>query len=140
MKVFLTQDVKGLGRKGDIKEVNDGYARNFLFAKGLAVVLSNEKTKEILAEKKSNQQIANKLKTENEAKIKELDGKTFIFTVKADKNNHLYGSIGPKELAVKTGIDEKMFSLHYKEIGHYTLKLAFPDGIAISVNVVINKE
>ena len=54
--------------------------------------------------------------------------------------NHLYGSIGPKELAVKTGIDEKMFSLHYKEIGHYTLKLAFPDGIAISVNVVINKE
>lgn len=140
MKVFLTQDIKGLGRKGDIKEVNDGYARNFLFAKGLAVVLSNGKTKEILAEKKSNQQLANKLKTENEAKIKELDGKTFIFTTKADKNNHLYGSIGPKELATKTGINEKMFNSHYKEIGHYALKISFPDGITISINVVINKE
>jgi large subunit ribosomal protein L9 len=83
MKVFLVQDVKGLGRKGELKEVPDGYARNFLFMKKLAVIPSDAQTKKIIQEKKVHQQEVNKTKAEIEAKAKAMDGKKFVFVSKA---------------------------------------------------------
>lgn len=140
MKVFLVQDVKGLGRKGDIKEVPDGYARNFLLARKIAVILSDSQTKTVLAEKKNNQQLALKAKQELEARIESLDGKVFTFTTKADKNGHLYGSIGPKELSAKIGVEEKMIHEHFKEIGEYSLELKFNENLSATVKVVVEKE
>lgn len=140
MKVFLVQDVKGLGRKGELKEVPDGFARNFLFMKKLAVIPSDVQTKKIIEEKKVHQQEVNKTKVEIETKAKTLDGKKFVFICKADKNGHLYGSIGPKELASKIEVDEKLITVSYKEVGEYALKLNFASELKAIVNIVIEKE
>jgi large subunit ribosomal protein L9 len=140
MKVFLVQDVKGLGRKGDIKDVPDGYARNFLLARKIAVILTDSQTKIVLTEKKTNQQVALKAKQDLQEKIKNLDGKVFTFTSKADKNGQLYGSIGPKELASEICVEEKMIHDHFKKLGEYTLTLKFNDELSANVKVVIKNE
>lgn len=140
MKVFLVTDVKGLGRKGDIKEVNDGYARNFLLPKKIAVIMTDAQTKIISEEKKLHQQVAHQVKLESEEKINALNGQTFIFNSKADKNGHLYGSIGPKELAQKIGVEEKIIHQHFKELGEYSLDLKFNETLSATIKVVIKNE
>lgn len=140
MKVFLITDVKGLGRKGDVKEVNDGYARNFLLPKKIAVIMTDAQTKIISEEKKLHQQVAHQVKLESEEKINALNGQTFIFNSKADKNGHLYGSIGPKELAQKIGVEEKIIHQHFKELGEYSLDLKFNETLSVTIKVVIKNE
>jgi large subunit ribosomal protein L9 len=140
MKVFLVQDVKGLGRKGELKEVNDGYARNFLFAKGLAVIPTDSSTKKIQEEKILANQENKKHRSELENRIKELDGKEFVFKVKADKEGKLYGSLGPKDLAKIIGVDEKMIDVHFKKIGQYALVLKFGQDLLANLQIVVEKE
>lgn len=97
MRVILLSDVPKLGKKGDIKDVADGYGRNFLIARGLAVVES-EASKKILD--KQNEEAA-KLDAEkrNEAKelAKVLEEKTLVFKVKANEGR-VSGSISTKQI------------------------------------------
>lgn len=139
MKIILIQDVPKLGKKGEIREVNPGFARNFLFPKDLAVLPDNTKAKEIAKEKMSRQIESKKEKTGLEAKVKDINGQTFIFQAKADKKGNLYGSIGPKELAAKIGIEENLIKEHFKEIGTYNLKIPFGQE-KIAINIVVEKE
>ena len=101
MKVILLKDVKKLGKKDDIVEVADGYARNFLFPGKLAVIASG-KGKEILA----NQQEAQEHKVEEEiikAKelSKQLEAITLVFPVKVGENGHVFGSVSTKQVEDK---------------------------------------
>lgn len=139
MKIILIQDVPKLGKKGEIKEVNDGYARNFLFSKGLAVLPDDVKAKEIFQEKTINQIESKKEKTEMETKAAMLAGQTFVFKVKADKNDHLYGSIGPKELSQKIGIKEDLIKEHFKILGEFPLKIKVGSDNIAEVTIVIEK-
>ena len=139
MKVFLTKDVKKLGQKGEIKEVSEGYARNFLFPNQLAVLPVNDQIKTIVAEKQLHQSELKKQQMLLVQKAKDLDGKEFIFIVKADKDGHLYGSLGPKELAIKTGLEEKMFYDHFKKTGIYNIEIKFDQNIA-NIKIVVEKE
>lgn len=140
MKVFLTQDVKKIGRKGEIKEVSEGYARNFLLPQGLAVLPGNSQTKEIMAERDSHRAKENKLRQAQILRAQELNGKKFVVKAKADKNGHLYGSLGPKEIASKIGIDEKMVHNHFKQIGEYSLKIDIGRDLLCEVAIVVEKE
>lgn len=99
MKVILLKDVKGTGKKGEVKEVSDGYARNYLLAKKLAVVADNTSMKE-LNEKNKSQEI--KAQKEYEAAVelgKKMEELNVVIYSKAGDGGRLFGSITSKEIA-----------------------------------------
>ena len=99
MKVILKSDVKKLGKKGDIVEVADGYGRNYLIARGLAVV-STEKSREILAEQKEEAaQIDAKNRADAEAVAKEFENLILEFHVNSGKDGRVFGSVSTKQIA-----------------------------------------
>ena len=99
MKVILTQDVKGSGKKGELINAADGYARNFLLPKGLAIEANNQAIGELKAKEASKQ---HKIQVEQEAAMepaKRLEGKTVSLTAKAGAGGKLFGSVTTKEIA-----------------------------------------
>lgn len=114
MKIILKQDVKGLGKAGEIKEVNDGYARNFLIKKGLAI----EGTTQNLYAAKEKQRIADEkaaqAKAEAQEEAKKLNGKTIKVEAKGGANGgKMFGSVTAEQIAEAIqsagfeGIDKK---------------------------------
>ncbi len=99
MRVILLSDVKKLGKKGEVVEVADGYARNFLFAKKLAVQESN-KSREILQNQKEKEALnqQNLKKEAEELKIK-LETMVFEFKVKSGKEGKVFNSVSTKAIA-----------------------------------------
>ena len=99
MKVILLSDVKGKGKKGELCSVSDGYARNFLFPKNLAV----EADKAAMSELKSREAAAEHHKQEDidaaKATAAKLDNKTVTLNARAGENGKLFGSITSKEIA-----------------------------------------
>jgi large subunit ribosomal protein L9 len=99
MKVILKSDVKKLGKKGDIVDVADGYGRNFLIARGLAVA-STERSREILAEQKKEEALTEeKNRKAAEQKAKELEKEMLVFTVNTGKDGRVFGSVSTKQIA-----------------------------------------
>ena len=99
MKVILKSDVRKLGKKGDIVEVADGYGRNYLIARGLAVA-ATEKSREILAEQKKEEALqAEKDRKAAEALAKELAGIMLVFQVNTGKDGKVFGSVSTKQIA-----------------------------------------
>lgn len=99
MKVILLKDVKGTGKKGEMKEVSDGYARNFLLPKKLAVVADNTAVKELNEKNKSAEIKAQK---EYEAAVeqgKKMEEMNIVIYSKAGDGGRLFGSITSKEIA-----------------------------------------
>ena len=114
MKVVLKQDVKGLGKKGELVNTSDGYARNFLFPKGLAI----EANAQSMTELKNREQAQKyKIETETAAAKKaasEIQGKTIRIKAKAGQNGKLFGSVTSKEIAEK--LLEKGFDIDKKKV------------------------
>ena len=99
MKVILIQDVKGTGKKGDIKEVKDGYARNFLIKQKLAVEATNANIN-ILEGQQAHAQHKIDTETENAKKTASvLEGKVLKTAVKAGANGKLFGSVTAKDIS-----------------------------------------
>lgn len=123
MKVILKADVKGHGKKGDLVNASDGYAKNYLIPKGLAVVADKTSMNE-LENKKSSEQFH---KNQEEARAKELaeklEGQKITFRLKAGDNGKLFGSITAKDIA-----EQIKMQLH---LVVDKKKIALPDGIKI---------
>ncbi len=99
MKVILQADVKGKGRKGDYVEVSDGYARNFLLPKGLAVEANNANLN-VLKGKKEAEEFRKQQELEQAQDIaSKLEGITVCLSAKAGENGKLFGSITSKDIA-----------------------------------------
>ena len=99
MKVILMQDVKSIGKKGELKEVSDGYARNFLLPRKLAKEANAQAMNEF---KNAEAAKEYKVKVETEKaqeNAKALSGKTVKISAKAGQNGKLFGSVTAKELA-----------------------------------------
>lgn len=144
MKVLLLQDVKGTGKKGDIIEANDGYARNFLIKKNLA----KPADKVVLMEKAS--QVASQERTkqlEKEAAIKKaeaLKNKTVVLKAKVGDNGKLFGAVTSKEIAEAVNnfgveIDKKQIIMesNIKNLGKYTIEAKFYTGVTTKFFVVV---
>lgn len=107
MKVLLVKDVAKLGRSGDIKEVPDGYARNFLLAKKLALPATNETVRKAEKEKSESAQRVKKEQEKNLELKNKLENKTFTIKGKAS-NNKLFASV--RESEITAVINDKLGS------------------------------
>ena len=146
MKVILTQDVKGSGKKGELINAADGYARNFLLPKGLAIEANNQAIGELKAKEASKQ---HKIQVETEAAMetaKRLEGKTVSLTAKAGAGGKLFGSVTTKEIAdaIKkqygAEVDKKKINVNeIKAFGTYTAEVKLYTGIAAKMTVEVGE-
>lgn len=147
MKVVLLSDVKSIGKKFDIKEVPDGYARNFLIPKNLAKPATSEVQKTVekikLEKEKENLALTENLKRT----AKELSQKKIIFYLKADEKGHLFGSVN-KDAILKSLRDQKFILSEHaeikiehplKEIGEYEIELNLHKGIKAKLKISIQR-
>lgn len=121
MKVILNQDVKGQGKKGDMVEVSDGYARNFLLPRKLA----KEATKEninVMQGQKNSAEYRKKVELEEANAVKEkIESVTVKIKAKAGENGKLFGSVTSKDIA------EELKMQHHVKLDKK--KIVLPDGI-----------
>lgn len=148
MKVILKKDVKGTGKAGQLVEVSDGYARNFLLTKGLAV----EATSTAVNDMKNKEQ-AKKHREETELAAaketaKKIDGKTVELFAKGGTAGRLFGSITSKEVteAVNakfgTSIDKKKVTLDsdIKAFGTYNAEIKLYNGVVAKCSVSVKEK
>lgn len=98
MKVILLQDIKGVGKKGETKDVKDGYGRNFLFPRKLAVLATTAEIKKAEVFKISAQNKQAKFDEEIAEAARNLEGREIKFTLKFGKKGEAYGSIGENDI------------------------------------------
>ena len=137
MKVILTQDIKGVGKKDEIINANDGYARNFLFPKKLAVE-ANSQNMSLLQGRKDSANFKKEQEKESANEIKNKLSKIMLtIKVKAGENGRIFGSITSKEIAMelknqyKIEIDKKKINLKepIKELGEFNVEIKPYKGI-----------
>ncbi len=98
MKVIMLADVKKVGKKDEIIEVSDGYARNFLIAKKLAVPATSRSLDVLSKQEDLRKENDSKLKAEAEVLKVEIEKKTFIFRVKCGKDGRVFNSVSTKQI------------------------------------------
>ncbi len=145
MKVILTQDVKGQGKKGDAINVSDGYARNFLLPKGLAIIADAAAMNDLKNKEASRQ---HKIEVERAA-AKEIAAKLEAISVKvlatAGADGRLYGSVTSKEIASaleaqhKILIDKRKLDMPdpIKAFGTYSIPVKLYTDVSGKINVII---
>ncbi|HEY8394126.1 MAG TPA: 50S ribosomal protein L9 [Thermaerobacter sp.] len=148
MKVVLIQDVKGLGRKGEIKEVADGYARNYLLPRGLA----REATREVLNELRQ-QEAARERKARQELEqarqlAQRLEGQRVTVAARAGENGRLFGSVTSSDIVAAIArdfgvrIDRRRVELDepLRQLGSYPVTLRLHPEVACRVTVEVVAE
>jgi len=148
MKVILKEDVQGSGKKGDIVNVSDGYAKNFLLKRGLAVEASARAMNEINAKKALEERKRQQEKDAATALASEIKGKTVKIPAKAGANGKLFGSITAKEISdgikkqLGAEIDKRKISLEseIKLFGTYEAEIKLNHGVMTSVFVMVGEE
>ena len=144
MKVILLQDVKGQGKKGEVVDVNEGYARNFLVKKGLAEIATASKLNDI-SQKKSAADFhkAEEIKA-TKALAEELKDKAFTVKIKAGQGGKVFGSVTGANIseAMQTAgytVDKKkiVLSQPIKNVGEYDVDLKLMEGISAKIKVTV---
>jgi len=144
--VVLLKDLAGIGKEGDIKEVADGFARNYLFPNNLAVVASKENIKRVDTKKKKREK-EERLNFEAVQNLaNELDGREFVFKVK-EKDGKLFGSINNRFLSrelKKCGYDLNpenfVVDPPIKELGEYDVNVNLDHGLEAMIKVILERE
>ncbi|MCP4133323.1 MAG: 50S ribosomal protein L9 [bacterium] len=144
MKVILQKDVANLGDAGDIKEVADGYARNFLLPKKLVVVANDSSKKAIEHQNKMILIKKEKRKKESEKLIEKMAGLELKFEVQVGEDGKLFGSITSMDIAKSLKekgylIDKRKVALEspLKQVGEHTVTLKLDEGVTAGVKVVV---
>ena len=147
MKVILTQDVKAQGKKGQLINVSDGYARNFLLPRKLAKEANAQAMNEYKnAENSKNYKIATqKAQAEHDKKV--LEGKTFKMTAKAGQGGRLFGSVTSKQVAdeikkqYNINVDKRKVVLDcdIKEFGTYHAEVKLFTGVSAKIDVQVSE-
>lgn len=148
MKVILLKDVKGSGKAGDTLNVADGYARNFLLSKGLAVEATNKNLNELAGKKASAQHKLDVEKADNEKIAAALEGKTVTVKAKAGQGGKLFGAVtaGTVADAVKAQysvtVDKKKIVLgsEIKSFGDFSAQVKMTQGVSCTLNIKVVEE
>ncbi len=148
MKVILLQDVKSIGKKGELKEVSDGYGRNFLLPRKLAKEANAQAMNEL---KNAEAAKEYKIKTETDQarkNAKALTGRAVKIYAKAGQGGKLFGSVTAKEIAEEIGkqygveVDKRKVVLDndIKSYGTFSFEVKFYNGISATMSVVVCQE
>lgn len=114
MKVIFIKDLKKQAKKGDIKEVKDGYANNFLIKNGYAVQVTEKNMENVKKENEAKRQEEQELSQKAEQIKKELEKLTLVFKVKTGEQDRVFGSISPKQ--IKEELLKKGYKIDKKQI------------------------
>lgn len=145
MQIILIQNVSGLGKIDEVKEVNDGYARNFLFAKNLAAPATTRMLADLTARKHKQVKASEQELREQQSMADKLEGLEVEFKEKAEKNGALYAAVGPQKLA--DALAGKGFKINKDQIlmnpakgaGEHKAKIKFKHGLEANLTVIVTK-
>lgn len=147
MKVILKADVKGLGKKGELVNSSDGYARNFLFPRNLAVEADAQNMTELKNAEASKQFKFETEKAAAQAACDKINGQTIKLTAKAGKGGKLFGSVTAKEIAQKIkaeyaiDVDKRKITVgEIKAFGTYNATVKVFNGIQAEIKVSVTEE
>jgi len=150
MKVIILQNIKGFGQTGDIKNVPDGYGRNYLLPRGLAKIATNQAEKEAGILKNKREIILSQEKEKAKEAADKLNGLTVELSAKASKTGKLFAAVSKEELLGKiaeaTGIilntdtiNLKEHDGHLKQLGEHVVELDLAPDIKTTVTVKISE-
>ena len=148
MEVILLQDIKRLGKAGDIKRVADGYARNYLIPRGLAMIATEGARKQAAERVAASARRDALEKTQAEAQAAEIGNVELLFKAKTGESGRLYGSITNADIAEQLGqeigveVDKRKVLLDepIKEIGKSKVEVKLHPGVSITVTVLVEPE
>lgn len=148
MKVILLKDVKGSGKEGDIINVADGYARNFLIGKGYAVEATSKNLNDLEGKKASAQHKIDVETADNKAVAEKLDNKEIVVKAKAGQGGKLFGAVKASAIseAIKAqygiDVDKKKINLasDIKAFGDFSAVIKMTHGVSCSVKIKVVEE
>lgn len=146
MKVVLLADVKGLGKKGELCNASDGYARNFLFPKKLAVEANATAMNELKNREESKAHHIAEERNAAQAVADKINGKEVVIKAKAGSSGKLFGAVTAKEIALAVkesyGVEidrRKMQVADIKQFGEYTAEVKLLNGITATLKVIVKE-
>ena len=146
MKVILKEDVKGQGKKGQLVNVSDGYARNFLLPRGLAMEADAQAMNDLKNKEEAARHRLEMEKKNAEETARLLTGKTLKLSAKAGQGGRLFGSVTTKEVAEELkkqfGLDiekRKIAMADIKAYGSYEAEIKFSHGITAKLTVIVSE-
>ena len=149
MRIILLREIKGLGNKFDIKQVKDGYGRNFLLPRGLAKIATERVIKELEAKKTAWQKEEQEIKNKLETLAKELSGQEFKFTLKTGKRGEFFGSVAKSDIKTRiytdanTDLHEYLQNIEInlekpiKKLGEHQVGVDLGKGVKTLIKVII---
>lgn len=148
MKVILLQDVKTLGKKGEIVDVNDGYARNFILKKKLGLEATGKNLNDLKLKKQHDDKVAQENLEEAQELGKALEGRKIQLSIKMGEGGRSFGSVSSKEIAEAVqaqlghAIDKKKVQLKeaIKAPGTYEVPVKLHPQVTAALKVVVNEE
>ena len=145
MKVILLQDVKSVGKKGELVNVSDGYARNFIFKKKLGVEATPKKLNDLKLQKQNEAKVAAENLADAQAFAKEIENKSIEVSIKAGQDGKVFGSVSTKEIALTAkeqlgyDLDKKKMQLKepIKNIGTYMVPIRLHPKVTAELKVIV---
>jgi large subunit ribosomal protein L9 len=148
MKVVLTQEVQGLGQAGQIKEVADGYARNYLLPQGMATIATPGAIKEVEQRQAAEKKRQDKLDAEMKSIGKKMDGTNITVKSKVGEGGKLYGSITTQDIAealerqAGQTVDKRKIEIEepIRHVGSYQIPVKLSKNVTANINLTVEGE
>lgn len=146
MEVILLEDVKALGKKGDVVKVNDGYARNFILPKKLGLEANAKNMNDLKLQKAAEVKRQQEILEEAQSLAKEIEAKSIQLKIKTGEGGRTFGSISTKEIAValkeqlELEIDKKKLQLNdpIKNMGTFTVPIKLHPKVTAELKVRVD--
>ena len=148
MKIILLQDVKALGKKGEIVNVNDGYARNFILPKKLGLEATGKNLNDLRLQKANEEKVAQQILDEAKELGKKIEAGKVELVIKIGEGGRAFGSVSIKEIAVAVkeqmgyDIDKKKIQLKdsIKTLGTHTVPVKLHPKVTAELKVIVTEE
>jgi large subunit ribosomal protein L9 len=148
MEVILLQDVKTLGKKGEVVKVNDGYARNYILPKKLGIEATNKNMNDLKLQNQHTEKIAKEQLEEAKKLAVKIEEKPVIVTIKSGEGGKIFGSVSTKEIAkaaleqIGLDIDKKKMSLDepIKALGTHIIHVKLHKEVTAKLAVKVTEE
>ena len=148
MKVILLEDVKALGKKGEIVNVNDGYARNFILPKKLGLEANGKNLNDLKLQKANEEKVAQQLLDDARELGKKLEAGKVELSIKVGEGGRAFGSVSSKEIAIAVkdqmgyDIDKKKIQLKdaLKTLGTHSVPVKLHPKVTVELKVVVTEE